>query len=68
MAAKRISPEEAYALFLAGEPIIFLDARNPQAWATSAVKLLGAIRMPTNEVESHLGEIDPDGTVIAYCT
>jgi rhodanese-related sulfurtransferase len=68
MAANRISPEEAYALVLAGELVIFLDTRNPQAWATSDVKIPGAIRVPANEVESHFSEIDPDSTVIAYCT
>jgi rhodanese-related sulfurtransferase len=68
MATNRISPEEAYALLLKGEPVQFLDSRNPQAWATSNVKIIGAIRVPTNEVESHLNETAPNATVIAYCT
>ena len=68
MAANRISPENAYTLLLTGEPVLFLDSRNPQAWATSNVKILDAIRVPANEVESHLNETDPAATVIAYCT
>jgi rhodanese-related sulfurtransferase len=68
MAANRISPGDAYALVLVGEPVTFLDTRNPQAWATSDLKIPGAIRVPANEVESHFSEIAPDATVIAYCT
>ncbi len=58
MASNRISPEEAYARVLAGEPIIFLDTRNPKAWAASDRKIPGAIRVTADDVESHLNQID----------
>ena len=44
MASNKISPEEANARVLAGEPIIFADAHNPKAWASSGRKIPGALR------------------------
>ena len=68
MASDRISPDEANARVLAGEPIIFVDSRNPKAWAESDRKIPGAVRVPTDNVESHLDALDRGHTIIAYCT
>jgi rhodanese-related sulfurtransferase len=68
MPSNRISPEEANARVLAGEPIVFVDSRNDKAWQQSDRKIPGAIRVPADEVESHLNEIGKDATVITYCT
>lgn len=68
MPSNRISPEEVNARVLAGEPVVFLDTRNPKAWGESDRKIPGAIRVPTDDVESYLSEIDPSDTVVAYCT
>ena len=68
MASNKISPEEANARVLAGEPVVFVDARNPKAWGSSDRKIPGAVRVPAEDVESHLNEIDSQSTVIAYCT
>jgi rhodanese-related sulfurtransferase len=68
MASNRISPEELNSRVLAGEPIVFLDARNPKAWAESDRKIPGAIRVPTDDVESHLNKIDRAKTIVVYCT
>jgi rhodanese-related sulfurtransferase len=68
MPSLRISPEEANAVALAAEPIVYLDSRNEQAWSTSDEKIPGAIRVPADDMESHLNEINRDATVIAYCT
>ena len=68
MASDRISPKEVYTLFSSGHPFVFVDARNPKAWAASDVKLPNAIRVPADDVESHLQAIDRDKTVVAYCT
>ena len=68
MASNRISPEEVNARVLAGEPMIFLDSRNPKAWSESDKKLPSAIRMPADDVESYLHSIDRESTVVAYCT
>lgn len=68
MASNRISPDETNARVLAGEPVLFIDARNPKAWANSNRKIPGAIRITPEEIEQHLEEIDETSTVIAYCT
>jgi rhodanese-related sulfurtransferase len=68
MPSNRISPEEVNARVLAGEPMVFVDSRNPQAWAKSDRKIPGAVRVPTDNVESHLSEIDRNSTIVTYCT
>jgi rhodanese-related sulfurtransferase len=68
MASIRISPEEANARVLAGEPVVFMDARNPKAWGESERKIPGALRITADDIESRLDEIDRSETVIAYCT
>ena|SRR6059036_2300940 len=68
MASNRISPEEVNARALAGEPMIFVDARNAKAWAESSRKIPGAIRVSPDNVESRLHQIDKTSTLIVYCT
>jgi len=68
MASNRISPEEANARVLAGEPVVFIDARNPKAWGESDRKIPGALRITPDAISAHEKEIDKDATVIAYCT
>jgi len=48
--------------------IVFLDARNPQAWAESEEKLPGAIRVPADALNEHIQEIPRGRTLVAYCT
>lgn len=68
MASDRISPEEANARVLAGEPIVFADARNAKAWSSSDRKIPGAVRVPSDDVQSHLEDLDSESTIIVYCT
>jgi rhodanese-related sulfurtransferase len=51
-----------------GEPVVFLDTRNPKAWAASAVKLPGALRVPADEVERQLSAIPHGRPLVTYCT
>lgn len=51
-----------------GEHVVFVDARVPEAWARSDVKLPGAIRVPPDDVAAHRDEIPQDYAVITYCT
>ena len=68
MPSNRISPEEVNARVLAGEPIVFVDTRNQKAWKASDRKIPDAIRVPADDVESHLNEIDKNSTIITYCS
>ena len=68
MPSNRISPEEVNARALAGEPIVFLDNRNPKAWKESDRKIPHAVRVPADDVESHLDALDKNATIVTYCT
>ena len=64
----RITAEEVKARVARGEPIVFVDSRNPKAWAESDVKLPGAIRVEADRVRDHLAEIPRGRPIVAYCT
>ncbi len=66
--ATRITVDEAKERMDRGEQFVFIDSRNPKAWAEADTKLPGAIRVPADQVESHLTEISHDRTVVTYCT
>ena len=51
-----------------GQPLAFIDSRNPIAWGSSKVKLPGAYRIPIDEVERHLLTLPRDHRLIVYCT
>ena len=68
VAVTRVTADEVKERLDRGEPLVFLDTRNPTAWGEADTKLPGAIRMSADEVEQRLGEIPRDRTVITYCT
>jgi rhodanese-related sulfurtransferase len=68
MEATRVTVDEVKERMDRGEPLAFLDIRNPQAWDEADTKLPGAIRVPADEVEQHLDGIPRDRAVITYCT
>jgi rhodanese-related sulfurtransferase len=65
---QRITPQEVMARMSRGERILFLDSRNPKAWAESDVKVPGAIRVEADRVRDRLGEIPRGRPIVAYCT
>ena len=66
--ASPMSVGEVKLLVEQGEPITFIDARNPIAWGSSKVKLPGAIRVPLDEVDRLLQRLPRDRRLIVYCT
>jgi hypothetical protein len=38
------------------------------AWGDSREKLPGAVRIPVDEVQPHLGELPPGALPVTYCT
>ena len=46
----RLTVADVNALIERGEPVAFIDSRNPIAWGSSKVKLPGALRIPIDEV------------------
>ena len=68
MEATRVTVDEVKERMDRGEPLFFVDTRNPAAWGESDSKLPGALHVPANELNEHLDEIPRDRTVITYCT
>jgi rhodanese-related sulfurtransferase len=68
MTIDRISPQDAKTLELTGEPVVYVDSRNPKAWAESEEKIPSAIRIPADDVVSRVHDLDRDARIIAYCT
>lgn len=66
--APRIGQDEFRIKLDAGAEMQVLDVRNPVSYAASAEKIPGAIRIPVDELEGRLDELDPAREVVAYCT
>jgi rhodanese-related sulfurtransferase len=64
----RLTVAEVNELIDRGQPIAFIDSRNPIAWGSSKVRLPGALRIPIDEVERHLPALPRDRRLIVYCT
>jgi rhodanese-related sulfurtransferase len=68
MEIKRISLAEVRKRLDRGEPIFFIDTRNPHDWGASDVKIPGARRIHYSELMQHLGELPHDRLIVTYCT
>jgi rhodanese-related sulfurtransferase len=68
MEATRVTVDEVKTRMDRGEQFVFVDTRNPKAWAEADTKLPGAIRVPADEAEQSFDKIPHDRTVITYCT
>ena len=64
----RITAAEVMDRMARGERFVFLDSRNPKAWAESDETLPGAIRVEAERVRDHLHEIPRGRPIVAYCT
>jgi len=64
----RLTVAQVKELVDRGEPVVFIDSRNPIAWGSSRVKLPGAVRIPIDQVERHLATLPNDHRLIVYCT
>ncbi len=66
--APRITVADLKRRLDAGENFTLIDTRNPQAWAESEVKAAGAIRIPLDGFERHLGSLPKNKPIVTYCT
>ena len=64
----RLSVADVQAIVERGDPVAFIDSRNPIAWASSKIKIPGAHRVPIDEVHEHLAELPRDRRLVVYCT
>jgi len=68
MEPTRITIDEAKERIDRGDPLVFIDSRNAEAWPKASTRLPGAVRVPTDEIEKHLKEIPRDRAIVTYCT
>ena len=66
--ASRLSVAEVQRLLERGDAVTFIDSRNAIAWASSRVKIRGAMRVPIYEVPEHVDKLPHDRRLIVYCT
>ena len=65
--ALRINPAEAKARIDADQAMV-LDVVSRLAWDQIDVAIAGVVRIPPEEIGSHLAELPKDRDLIAYCT
>lgn len=61
----RVSLSDAKAAFDA-RSALFVDVRSAESYQVGHV--VGAVNIPLAELESRLGELDPNQWIITYCT
>ena len=62
----RITHDDVLRLLVAGESIVFVDAREADEWAEE--RLPGAVQLPLREiVGDRLQSVPKDATLVAYC-
>jgi rhodanese-related sulfurtransferase len=64
----RITVPDLQKRMEAGEDVVFIDTRNPQAWAESDVKLPEALRLSNSDLDNILSQIPNGKPIVAYCT
>ncbi len=45
-----------------------IDARSADAWSRATSQAAGSIRVPPDDVTSHVDEIPKGRPIVAYCT
>jgi len=51
-----------------GEDVTIVDSRSDAAYGESDIKAAGAIRIPPDEAEKHIADVNRDDHVFVYCT
>ena len=62
-----IDPQSVKQLRDAGEPLVVLDVRNPDEYATA--KIEGSVFIPMGELQARLAELEPhrDKRIVVHC-
>jgi rhodanese-related sulfurtransferase len=66
--ALELTPQEVQSLKKSGEPLSFIDVREPAEWALA--KIDGATLIPTGSVATNFQQIEAkadEGSLIVYC-
>jgi rhodanese-related sulfurtransferase len=65
---RRLPVDEVRRRIDAGEPILFVDSREPDAWEQSSEKLPGAVRVLSDAVDEHAAQLAKGRPLVTYCT
>jgi adenylyltransferase/sulfurtransferase len=65
LAADEITPAQVKARLDRGEDFVLIDVREPHEWQIA--KIPGAKLIPLGQLESRLGELDPDADIVLHC-
>lgn len=68
MEPERITPQEVKRRLDSGEAVAFLDTRADDAWRKAGAQIPNSLRVPPDDVASHLDGIPRAGLIVAYCT
>lgn len=66
MEVHRISPRTVRQRIERGEPVQFVDARRPSDWEASGEQLLGAVRLPREQLAAFLAELAHEPPIVVY--
>jgi S1-C subfamily serine protease len=66
----RVGPAQIVKLIEDGTPPVILDVRQESAYAASPFRIAGALHVSPDELEAGVSSlaVEPDRTVVAYCT
>jgi membrane protein DedA with SNARE-associated domain/rhodanese-related sulfurtransferase len=63
----RISVADLHAQISAGNGPVIVDVRSPTAQGIDLRRIPGALHVPLQEVELHMGELPRDSEIVLYC-
>ncbi len=66
MNVEAITAEEAQGRLDAGEAVVFIDARNEDAWKSSEWQIPSSRRVPPDQVEAHLDDVPLADLIVPY--
>jgi len=61
-----VTADEVKSYLKQGEPLFFVEARHASDWDVAVMKVRGALRLPDDDIESHLSEVPGDRPVVVY--
>ena len=64
----RITVDELKEKLAKNAPVFIIDSRSQGSYDGSEIKIIGAVRIPADEIESRLSEIPRDREIVVYCT
>jgi adenylyltransferase/sulfurtransferase len=65
LAADEISPAQVKGRMARGDDFVLIDVREPHEWEIAHIE--GAKLIPLGQLESRLGELDPDADIVVQC-